>query len=68
MNLNIEKKMSESDNINEFSNNNRIEEGNLLHTWILDVVRGSRKDFTVFHSIRNPGPALIMYIWLRVCM
>jgi hypothetical protein len=31
-------------------------------TCILEVVFGSRKDFTVFHSSRKPGPALTINI------
>lgn len=35
-------------------------------TWILAVVLGSRKDFTVFHRSLNPEPALMINIRLRV--
>ena len=36
-------------------------------TWIFAVVLGSRKDFTVFHNILNPEPALMMNMRFKVC-
>ena len=35
-------------------------------TLIFTVVLGSRNDFTVFHSILNPKPALMMNMQFKV--
>lgn len=37
-------------------------------TFIFAVVLGSMKDFTVFHSILKPGPALMINMRFKVCI
>lgn len=36
-------------------------------TWIFAAVLGSRKDFTVFHNILKPEPALMINMRFKVC-